>query len=168
MPNGDVHAAAGGELLMVIGVTTVVSAALAPPELTIIAASSFIGAFGGWLVTPDIDLYQLNTYEEQRILRWFGWLGYLWIGYWWITYARWHGHHGHGSHYFLVGSIPRFLLLWWPLIPVTWGLSNWPPDLIQCIWLGILLGHVVCQDGLHLLMDLIWKQRDPYHRHHHH
>jgi uncharacterized metal-binding protein len=165
MPNGNVHAAAGAKLLVATGIVTVACATAAPPELAIVGAGISLGAFGGWLVTPDIDLYQAHTWEEQRMLRWLGWLGHLWIAYWWLTYARWHGHRGGGSHTFVLGSLPRFLLLWWPLVLASWWLAL-PPDLALLLWLGIFVGHVILQDGLHLVMDGLWHQARRIARHH--
>lgn len=157
MPNGHVHASVASKIVIATTGIALVGLYRSDPLVTLAGVGTTLGALGGLLVSPDIDLYQSTTYEEHRILRMFGPLGWLWIAYFWITYSRWHGHHGHGSHRPIVGTIPRFLLLWWPLGVATYfALVRFPGygHAAIIVWIFIFFGHAVLQDCVHIAMDV--------------
>jgi len=113
---------------------------------------ALLGVILGDFAGPDQDVDGLTRQEQDlvnhpnRLIRWFGW---LWVIYWY-PFAKVMPHRG-PSHWFLVGSILRFIYMfwsWWWLIWIT------GENLLNTVWLWwpLLLG-VVVSDTLHILCD---------------
>lgn len=146
MSSGKVHAAAN---LVVLGATLYVVAPRLPVDL---AVGATVGAIAGLLCTPDLDMEEM-THEEWRMVRWFGWFGYLWSSLW-HGYAITHRHRGR-SHAPIIGTLGRWSYLTIRLLPLIvlalyqlWPLwLAWFPALLCAFCFNVL------QDLVHLALD---------------
>lgn len=142
MANGRTHARYAGNFLFLasagaLGLTQI-------PGYREEAIALVLGAVGGWLVTPDIDITG-RTYEERRIWTFSPLLGWLWMAYWY-PYAKLIPHRHKLSHMAGIATALRMVyLLWW--VPLFLDI---PPDLFLWAWCTW-----TAQDVLHWVLD-IW------------
>jgi uncharacterized metal-binding protein len=136
----------------IIGSAYAVSTSTDETRNLISVAVSF-GTICGWIVTPDIDHPTKHTHDEQRIWRINHFAGVLWSTYW-QPYARFHGHRGRGSHKYVTGTVPRFLLLLWPLLALSWFYLGYEQNYVALaiFWLSVFFGQAF-QDAVHITMD---------------
>lgn len=146
MSSGKVHAAAN---LVVLGATLYVVAPRLPVDL---AVGATVGAIAGLLCTPDLDMEEM-THEEYRMVRWFGWFGYLWSALW-HGYAITHSHRGR-SHAPITGTLGRWCYLAIRLSPlIALALYYlWPVWLHWFPALFMAFAFNVMQDITHLILD---------------
>lgn len=144
MSNGRTHAT--------VASATLIATCLAAPYIAShagieIAVGLVAGALAGVLVTPDIDLEDCRTWDEQRIFRLFGNTAGRFWQWFWMGYARHHSHRG-SSHRPLVGTIGR----WWHI----WTHTLFLPVLAVLVFPQVAIAAFAAnclQDILHLIFD---------------
>jgi uncharacterized metal-binding protein len=170
MPNGEVHAQAASSVAWTVSAAATYEVMTGDPFTQVVAAGIILGVWGGYFVDPDLDMPHKHTITEQRIWRYNRALGILWGAYWY-PYARLTGHHGRGSHWIIVGTIPRFLLLWWPLLWLTWWLHShgmvihdqlyFKSEVFRStailFWACVFAGQTT-QDGVHIALDVVYHE----------
>ena len=149
-----------GTVLLTIPVTLL--AAGAGSGMTAAVACG-AGCLAGVILSPDLDISS-RTRSEYLVDRYLGcFLGSIWFAFWWL-YARLIPHRSPLSHWPIIGTISRFLYvyffggaLWYG---VTWllpGAATWIPMftwLQEPIFAWALLG-LSFADTLHYLMDFL-------------
>lgn len=165
MADGRTHAAAnGGVLTLVVASGALLSLAVPTTEVYAVAAGASAGALAGLLITPDIDQPGI-TYEERRVMRYLGPIGYLWFLYW-LPYGLFMPHRGY-SHTVPQGTLGRLLYatLPWLILTLWLGIrlsAAWLPYLPYAL-VALVLAWCV-QDLTHLALDGLWPGRAPWKR----
>ena len=151
MPNGRVHFELWkkGSRLAVAGSLPVAAMA----QKWYYAPLTLVGYGLGAIIDPDLDMIQL-TQAERRIIKKFGWFGYLWIAYW-IPYAGFcklyaKGHRGWLSHSYVLSTIVRLAYVGWPW--VYFGIKYLGLPMVLNLCIPIFLG-LTYSDAIHIRAD---------------
>ncbi len=120
---------------------------MSPLNVTAVA----IGAFAGWIITPDLDV-QGRTYEEKRFYNWHPLIGFLWQAYWYV-YAKFMKHRG-VSHWPFVGTLTRWGYMFIPLVMMAVGLNLMPS--LNWEWVGMTFLVWAAQDIVHGTLDVLY------------
>lgn len=128
-----------------------------------------VGLIYGYLAPPDLDLENKKTYDEQRIIRWFGEAaGARWIEFW-HPYALANPHQGRSHHPFW-GTWDRFWygLKWFvvvslllPLVVLIFTSGELALIALAAVllfWPGVFVGQLH-QDAVHIGLDYEVKLR---------
>jgi len=129
------------------------SAVTAGAAVGLASPSAALGAWAGWLVTPDIDVDH-RTYEERRIRRALGPVGVVWQMLW-CPYALLFRHRG-VSHWPVVGTLTRAGYLA-AIVAVLATVVGYDVGLAVArapawAWVQLLAGWMA-QDIVHLALD---------------
>jgi uncharacterized metal-binding protein len=103
------------------------------------------GAVFGYLATPDLDLGQMRTHDENRMYRINRLLGALFQLYY-LPYGKMFKHRSFWTHCPGIATAIRLVYSFW------WLAFMWPPLLtptdVLMVWLGASI-----QDAVHLHLD---------------
>lgn len=169
MSNGKTHAATTKSQLIAGTALAAIGWFLAPIAVVRWAVVGLaIGLAAGHLITPDLDQRKI-TFEERRMIRWFGPLGWLWRAYW-QPYGILMAHRG-WSHTVPQGTLTRMAYLLIPLAALGAVAAQMADLRLDARLLPyILLASCTCtagwmlQDLIHLWLDHQFPQHAPWRR----
>lgn len=115
-------------------------------------ASVFLGFVITLFVNPDLDI-EGRTGNETWLRKNYGCLGILWQACWYI-YALAIPHRGVLSHGALIGTVIRYLYIFWPILLWIGTFEQPRREFFLGCMLWLFVGMAM-SDLLHLIMDKI-------------